>query len=766
MRDQFRRNMMKRFISWMCGFMAMIVLSACVSQSSISWDSELVVAGKLARAAQEESTYSTGAILDEESYSNASFLHPSGIRGGRGKPPESYSLKEFAPIPGNQGPLGACVSWASGYAARTIMESVSLDRKDKILSTKNAFSPLFLYLAIRELEMGNSEGDGARIESAMAMLSGYGAIRRSDFDDNDSLKFDDMEINLDDYRKYPVSEFGKILDIENSSPAFRIEQVKRFIIDDSPVIVGLAVTPSFARIKEVWRPEDAGETARDVGDMGHAVCIIGYDDTKYGGAFEVMNSWGEEWGIGGFGWIPYDVFGTYALQAWSFIDETESDKAQQYTAAVKINAGKGSNAIPVRLAGEGLYQARTALEPGTPLRFVLDNAESSEQSPVYAYIFSVAGNGENLTQIWPAVNSNAFLAPGQTTIQIPADNRQADGGDLTEINYVLLYSYTELDIPGFMGNFRKTAGPLLQRISKAAGKNFIPYNRIKYDFSSITGAAYFFSKEDIMGLVFSAGFGNKKIPLDMIRIKGGSFVMGSPASEQGREKDESQKKVEVRNFYIGAGVVTVGDFREFVESTNYKTTAEKTGYSMLFDISGELEKRKGMNWRNPVFTQEDNQPVVHISWFDAVEYCNWRSRKEGLSPVYRVRNGSVTIDEKANGYRLPAEAEWEYACRAGTTSAYNTGETIDNRMANFSDSFQFRMTPVGRYAPNAWGLYDTHGNTMEWCQDYYHEGTGIRSVRGSYWFSEKSQTRSAYRAAAAPGDSYAMIGFRLARNGS
>jgi formylglycine-generating enzyme required for sulfatase activity len=210
-------------------------------------------------------------------------------------------------------------------------------------------------------------------------------------------------------------------------------------------------------------------------------------------------------------------------------------------------------------------------------------------------------------------------------------------------------------------------------------------------------------------------------------------------------------------------VVTVGDFREFVESANYKTTAEKNGYSIFSGINGKSEKREGISWQNPVFTQEDNQPVVCVSWLDAVEYCNWRSRKEGLSLVYKVSNNNVSIDEAANGYRLPTEAEWEYACRAGTTTAYNTGGTIDNRMANFSESFQFRMTPVGRYAPNAWGLYDTHGNTMEWCQNYYHEGMGVRSVRGSYWFSGKLQTRSAYRTAAVPNDSYEMIGFRLAR---
>jgi formylglycine-generating enzyme required for sulfatase activity len=266
-----------------------------------------------------------------------------------------------------------------------------------------------------------------------------------------------------------------------------------------------------------------------------------------------------------------------------------------------------------------------------------------------------------------------------------------------------------------------------------------------------------------MGIVFSAGFSAEKRPLDMVKIKGGSFVMGSPDSEPGRDRDEAQKKTTLVDYYIGINEITVGDFKEFVISTNYKTTAEKNGQSLMFRFGDRPEVREGINWKNPGYTQEDNQPAVHISWLDAVEYCNWRSKQEGFKPVYTVKRSRITIDETANGYRLPTEAEWEYACRAGTSAAYNTGNSIDNRMANFIEALQLRMTPVGRYAPNAWGLYDMHGNILEWCQDFYDEAKGVRSVRSSYWLSEGAETRSAYRYVADPTKSYVMVGFRLAR---
>ena len=108
--------------------------------------------------------------------------------------------------------------------------------------------------------------------------------------------------------------------------------------------------------------------------------------------------------------------------------------------------------------------------------------------------------------------------------------------------------------------------------------------------------------------------------------------MGSPVPEAGRADDEKQIKVTVDNFSIGAAEVTVRDFSDFVSDTGYKTVAEQFGKSIFFNSqSGALEEREGLNWKNPGFTQEENHPVVHISWYDAVEYCNFLSKKEGVT---------------------------------------------------------------------------------------------------------------------------------------
>jgi formylglycine-generating enzyme required for sulfatase activity len=189
---------------------------------------------------------------------------------------------------------------------------------------------------------------------------------------------------------------------------------------------------------------------------------------------------------------------------------------------------------------------------------------------------------------------------------------------------------------------------------------------------------------------------------------------------------------------------------------------------------------------NPSNFKGDNLPVEQVSWYDAVEYCNKRSQREGLTPAYE-RNGSyVTWNRNANGYRLPTEAEWEYACRAGTGTPFSTGNNITTTQANYNGNNPYnnnakgeywqKTTPVGSFAPNAYGLYDMHGNVWEWCCDWYGSYSsgaqtdpvgavsgGYRVVRGGSWDSDGQNLRSAYRDSDDPGRRYGIIGFRIIR---
>jgi len=239
------------------------------------------------------------------------------------------------------------------------------------------------------------------------------------------------------------------------------------------------------------------------------------------------------------------------------------------------------------------------------------------------------------------------------------------------------------------------------------------------------------------------------VSANMVRIKGGTFTMGSsPDSGWGRLSDEGpQHKVTVSSFYIGKYEVTQEEYQEIMGT-------------------------------NPSNSKGDNLPVEQVSWYDAIEYCNKRSQKEGLTPAYTRNGDNVIWNRNANGYRLPTEAEWEYACRAGTTTVFNRGNNKSDITGWYAEiNFGGGTHPGGQKTANAWGLYDMHGNVWEWCWDWYgnyssasqtdpmgaSSGT-YRVGRGGSISSDASTMRSARRFSEVPSFRRNDIGFRLARN--
>jgi formylglycine-generating enzyme required for sulfatase activity len=266
----------------------------------------------------------------------------------------------------------------------------------------------------------------------------------------------------------------------------------------------------------------------------------------------------------------------------------------------------------------------------------------------------------------------------------------------------------------------------------------------------------------LIAIVAGLSFAQQNVvPDGFVRINGGTFKMGSPANKVGHDaEEEPQHKVTMSSFYMGKYEVTQKEYQEIMGT-------------------------------NPSFSKGDNLPVENVSWFGAIEYCNKRSQKEGLTLAYTIdKNQSdpnntssfdnlkwtVTWNKDANGYRLPTEAEWEYACRAGTTSAYNTGANISDNTGWYNANSGFKTHPVGQKSANAWGLYDMHGNMWEWCWDWYGDYTSDaqtdpvgpisgagRVRRGGSWYEPAMDLRSAYRAYGYPSYRSVHIGFRLVR---
>ncbi|MDA8369718.1 MAG: SUMF1/EgtB/PvdO family nonheme iron enzyme [Nocardiopsaceae bacterium] len=194
-----------------------------------------------------------------------------------------------------------------------------------------------------------------------------------------------------------------------------------------------------------------------------------------------------------------------------------------------------------------------------------------------------------------------------------------------------------------------------------------------------------------------------------------------------------------------------------VELAPYQLTAFPVTQAQYAQVTG---------WR-PSTAHGDRSPVEGVSWWDAVWFCNALSRREGLAPAYRLHAGGADIewDASADGYRLPTEAEWEHACRAGTAGArYGPLDEIAWHRRNSHE----RIHDVGGKRPNAWGLYDMLGNVWEWCWDIYDAevyGT-YRVLRGGGWFDEHWSCRASVRRRSHPTLRIDDVGFRVARSAS
>ena len=207
----------------------------------------------------------------------------------------------------------------------------------------------------------------------------------------------------------------------------------------------------------------------------------------------------------------------------------------------------------------------------------------------------------------------------------------------------------------------------------------------------------------------------EQVRANMVWVQGGTFSMGSSAGEISGSSSKPAHRVTVAGFYIAKNEVTVGEFRRFVEATGYRTDADKDGRSTIWNGRKSV-KKTGVNWRcdasgNVRPLVEDQHPVTFVSWNDALAYCNWLSSVSGIQ------------------YRLPTEAEWEYAARGGSQQAGSSfaGSNFLNIVGWFNDNSGGKTQPVRSKKPNGLGLYDMSGNAFEWCSDWYDENYYSRS---------------------------------------
>lgn len=252
--------------------------------------------------------------------------------------------------------------------------------------------------------------------------------------------------------------------------------------------------------------------------------------------------------------------------------------------------------------------------------------------------------------------------------------------------------------------------------------------------------------------------------MNFVRLPAGRFHMGSPEGVGHSSERPRHAVVLSKAFSMGKTPVTVGEFRAFVRATGYKTEAERGGGAMVPTPGGRVVAKADASWASPGFAQTERDPVVGVSWNDAQAFIGWLNAKEGT-----------------RAYRLPTEAEWEYACRAGGEGAFGFGDDANLLALHaWTDATAGGRThPVGSKQANAWGLCDMHGNVWQWCQDWFDEkaygATGVtdpkgpaagllRALRGGSWYSQADRCRAAFRGGNNPTSRFTFVGFRVVKD--
>lgn len=406
--------------------------------------------------------FGLGLLLDDSLYANNPTAAPL-MRGDYTDLPAASSLKSFSPTPGYQGPYGTCAGWSTGYAARTILEAMRNNWSGAIIDS-NTFSPSFIYNQIRITE-GCKGGTG--LTNALDVLKEQGGVKLKDFGYEC-----DREVTARD--KAIASEY-RIIEYRDITPkgSDKVLNVKKSIAEGRPVVIAFDVPISFNTAQELWIPL---ESDYKNWSRGHAMTVIGYDDNKFGGAFEIINSWGKRWGKEGFVWVRYDDFKFFCKYAFEIIDKTTYDPEKfDLSGTLSFRESTGID-MPASFNGE-YFVMNNSYPSGTLFELIISNNE-----PAYVYAFSSDLTYKNY-KIFPFTERMvAYLPYKQNNVAIPDEDSYNVLDEVTGTSYFcFLYSRESLDIDRIMLEVESSEGSFWERLNKVLEQDIIDKTNILYN---------------------------------------------------------------------------------------------------------------------------------------------------------------------------------------------------------------------------------------------------------------------------------------------
>ncbi len=450
--------------------------------------------------AQTRRVYFTGDNTDESTF-NQIARSPERASRDLNSIPSSFSLRAYAPIPGDQGKSGTCVAWSSSYAARTISYCLQHLITDPVQIQQVAFSPNFIYYYVKQPGDADCTG-GAKVEMAMKVLTQRGDVLLTE---NISDCVGQIDSKIDTAAKvYSIKAYSALTNTFGRISKNEILAIKRGIAEKKPVIFSLKCFKSLFDVgkEAVWRKKEMDSI---VGN--HAMCIVGFDDNKAGGSFEVMNSWGTEWGDKGFFWLPYEMLEQYGSYALELMDRESYEPATtralgepklkgSLDLSIVDAAGNELNKMPVRrnfLSDNGAiipdpsrasytqYQVTERYQIGQRFKIGF-----TTNAPAFVYIFSTDDKKTVSTlfpyapTISPAINST------NATIYLPSETkgyRILPGAQKDRL--FILYSKSPIDFDRVLQAIQNDPDNSATILKKWFGKNLLPVPGIKFSEKTI-----------------------------------------------------------------------------------------------------------------------------------------------------------------------------------------------------------------------------------------------------------------------------------------
>ncbi|HZY36893.1 MAG TPA: C1 family peptidase [Mucilaginibacter sp.] len=397
--------------------------------------------------------------------------------------PAQASIKQYAPYPKTQEQYGTCTAWASAYCGRTILDAIKNNWTDKDLITDHAYSPAFLFRMLRPADAA-CQG-GSDVEYAFQLMKQKGSIPFKDLPQPCVPGLSDAE-----YAKAAgatLKDFARLFDV-NASDNFKVQAVKKSISEKKPVVIAMICPPSFDHAYKYWQPTEAALEAYG----GHAMCVVGYDDAQYGGAFEIQNSWGTNWGNEGYTWIRYDDFAKFVRYGYEFIDlpDEKPDQpdlsgslrlvlstGQEMPANLQVST-RGLKVVPAKMNTGPLtsYKTAGAYASGTNFRVYISNNEP-------AYVYAISSDLSNqVTKIFPYQDGiSAALTYKKNDVAIPDEDHYIQFDNSPGKDFLcVLYSRNELDINTIIGKITSLEGTFNERVFKALGGQMVEPANVKF----------------------------------------------------------------------------------------------------------------------------------------------------------------------------------------------------------------------------------------------------------------------------------------------